>query len=287
VIKVIYADYLQQTGVPLFGGDGIYWRIYRRALRPASPVPTFVNINVATSRRLLAESKAHFMRWSSDPSDQETSWWWMVCDEYELSQLSSKMRNQTKRGYRECSVRRISGEWLAMNGYECYKAAFSRYRHAIPISEDDFRSHTLQRDVYESVFEFWGVFVADRLVGYTECIVEGEKGVATNVIKYDPGYLRYYPSYAMMDTLLRHYVAERGLPISNGTRSISHDTNMQDFLLKFGFRRQYCRLNVQYRHSIGSAVLLLYPFRKLLPAWGAINSVKTLLLQEKLRRECH
>lgn len=286
VIEMFYADYLQQTGIPLFDGAGIYWRIYRKALIPAPHIPTFVNVNVATSRRLLAESKAPLMRWSSHPSDQETSWWWMVCDEYELSQFSSKIRNQIRRGYRECSVRRISAEWLAMNGYECYKVAYSRYRHAVPTSEDSFRLYALQQAEYEPLFEYWGVFVADQLVGYTECVVEGEKGVKTNIIKYDPDYLRYYTSYAMMGTLLEHYVAERGLTVSNGNRAVSHDTNVQSFLLKFGFRRQYCRLNVQYRHSIELAIQLLYPFRKFLPGLGAIHGVKSLLFQEELRRAC-
>ena len=281
-----YIDYLKQTEIPLFKGADTYWRIYSGSLIPASPVPEFVSVDAETVRRLLDESSAHLIRWSSDPSDQETPWWWTVCDEYGLDLLASKMRNQVKRGYKECSTRRISAEWLADFGYECYLAAFSRYRHATPASQNDFKAPILQHVEYESVFQYWGVFVAERLVGYTECAVEAGKGVVTGVIKYDPDYLRRYPSYAMMDTLLNHYVAERGLPVNNGTRTISHDTNMQDFLLKFGFRRQYCTLNVQYRRLVGLAVMFLYPLRKLLPGWQAGRNIRALLFQEELKREC-
>ena len=281
-----YADYLKQEGLLLVSGAGIYWSIYRRALVPASLVPTFVDVDSKTARRLLNESGAHLMRWSNDPSSQETPWWWIVCDKYDAGQFSSKMRNMIKRGYKKCEARPVTAEWLSEFGYECYKAAFSRYSHAAPASEDDFKANILKQIGYESVFENWGVFVEDKLAGYAQCIVEDENGVATNVIKYDPDYLRDYTSYAMMDTMLNHYVAGKGLPMSNGTRAVSHDSNVQDFLLKFGFRRQYCRLNVQYRRSLGLAISMLHPFRKIIPGWAATHNVKALLFQEGLRRTC-
>jgi len=282
---VTYADYLQQTGQQLFLGADIYWQIYQKALIPASQIPTFVDVDIETGRRLLAESGAYLIRWSSDPSNQETSWWWIVCDDYDLAHLTSKMRNQIKHGRKDCIVRCISAEWLAEYGYECYQKAFDRYAHAVPMIESEFRSCTLSKVRYETLFENWGVFVEDRFVGYVECIVEGG-GVNTSVIKYDPDYLKYYPAYAMMDTLLTHYVAERKLPMSNGTRAVSHDTNMQDFLLKFGYRRQYCRLNVMYQSYLKLAVSCLYPFRSFIPDKGIMHKAKALLFQEELRREC-
>lgn len=76
--------------------------------------------------------------------------------------------------------------------------------------------------------------------------------------------------------------------VSNGERSITRDTNIQDYLLKFGFRRQYCRLNVIYRPLVKSVVTVLYPFRKhiaLLPDNNWLNKVQAVLYQEQLRRE--
>ena len=66
-----------------------------------------------------------------------------------------------------------------------------------------------------------------------------------------------------MDTLLTSYVVERALPINNGERTVLHDSNMQDFLLKFGFRRHYCRLNIIYSSPLHHVVNLVYPFRSL------------------------
>jgi hypothetical protein len=283
-IKVTYADYLQQIGVPIFYGADIYWQIYQKALIPASPVPTFVDVDIETSRRLLTESGVYLIRWSSDPSSQETSWWWIVCDDYDLVKLTSKMRNQIKHGHRDCMVRRISAEWLAECGYECYKKAFDRYRNATPSDKDKFKSRILRIAGYETLFENWGVFIGDQLVAYQVCGIEDKSAVSIIEAKYDPDCLKYYPAYAMMDTLLTHYVAERKLPMSNGTRAVSHDTNMQDFLLKFGYRRQYCRLNVMYQPYLKLAISCLYPFRKFVP--NKMHRMKALLLQEELRREC-
>lgn len=125
------------------------------------------------------------------------------------------------------------------------------------------------------------------MAGYCQCIVEGSN-VATSIIKYDPNYLKYYSSYALMDAILSYYVRERNMMVSNGTRAIAHDTNIQDYLLKFGFRREYCRLNVFYQPLVGMAVKVLYPFRrflKLMPDDSLKHKVEAVLYQEQLRRE--
>ena len=50
--------------------------------------------------------------------------------------------------------------------------------------------------------------------------------------------------------------------IHNGTKSIAHHTNIQDFLIKkFKFRKAFCHLHVLYRRDVEVLVNLLYPFR--------------------------
>jgi hypothetical protein len=77
--------------------------------------------------------------------------------------------------------------------------------------------------------------------------------------------------------------------VSNGSRSISHDTNMQDYLLKFGWHKQFCRLNIVYGPLAEIGVKALYPFRRYisrLPDHGVLHKVQSVLFQEQLRREC-
>ena len=52
--------------------------------------------------------------------------------------------------------------------------------------------------------------------------------------------------------------------INDGARSISHETNIQDFLIqKFKFRKAYCKLHIIYSQKVKLLLLMIYPFRSL------------------------
>ena len=75
--------------------------------------------------------------------------------------------------------------------------------------------------------------------------------------------------------------------INDGARSISHETNIQEFLIKkFKFRKAYCKLNVIYNLRIGFLVKLLYSFRLVLKLlnFEPFTKLNILLDQEKIRR---
>ena len=210
--KMNYADYLIRQGERLFEGGGTRWKIYHKALVPASPIPTFTQLTLEEAKAILNQSNAHFIRWSSDPTEEPTAWWWNVCSSYDKSKLSSNMRRQIKRGTRLCTVDRVSAPWLAQHGYECYVSAFQRYTNASPEPFESFRTRIMETADYEDLFQYWAVFCEGRLVGYVKCDIEPKKGVSTNVLKYNPEGLKQYASYALMDTLLTSYVVEKHFP---------------------------------------------------------------------------
>lgn len=274
-------------GYSLIYGGGYTWKFYQDALIPASPYPTYINLPLNEQKRLLKESGALFIRYTNNPTLNKTAWWYNSCDYYNLSELSSNTRNQVRRGNRECKVKKVDPGWLANHGYHCYRSAYNRYTNAIPVGEEVFRQGILAT-AGSDVFEYWAVFVDDNLAGYCQCIVEDGQ-VATSVIKYNPDYLRNYSSYALISGILEHYIAERGMIVSNGTRTIAHDTNVQEYLAKFGFQKRYCKLCIFYRFSVGCFVKAVYPFRKIVlgfPRRGIIHKIQAVLYQEQLRRDC-
>jgi hypothetical protein len=286
-MSIGYVEWLRRQGIPVFQGKDIYWQLYKGALIPASIGPCFVNLSSDEVKSLLRDSGAWFLRYSSDPCAQQTEWWYVLCDRFDPNKLSSNMRNQIKRGNRNCLVKKITGEWLAEHGYECYSAAFVRYKNATPAIESVFRGEVLAAE--RGPTEYWGVFVDDELAGYCKCIADDDY-VGTSVIKLDPAYLRQYSSYALISYLIDHYVVKQGRSISNGSRSVAHETAFQDFLLKIGFRKQYCRLNVVYQPWLESAVRVCYPFRRLvakLPDRGSLHKLQSLLFQEELNKICN
>ncbi len=281
-----YVEWLQTKGECLFKAGDMYWSLYQGALVPSPATTYYVELSHDDAKALLRESGAWFIRYSSDPCEQETDWWYIICDTYDPKMNSSNTRSKINRGNKRCSVKLIGAEWIADQGYGCYTTAFERYKNAIPASEEDFRKNILS--TLRAPFEYWGVFVENRLVGYCQCIIENSE-VATNVIKFDPSFLKDYTSYALINSLLMHYVVERHMSVSNGNRPVAHDSNMQGFLLKLGFRRQFCRLNVVYQPWLEFVVQTLYPLRKLIttmPGLGLVNKLQSILFQEELRRRC-
>jgi hypothetical protein len=87
-----------------------------------------------------------------------------------------------------------------------------------------------------------------------------------------------------------YYLIDRELKyVTDGTRSISHQTNIQNFLIhKFKFRKAYCCLHIRYQPFFGLLVSCLFPFRKLLLVFNFsfIRNINSILLQEKIRRNC-
>lgn len=266
--------------------SGLYWKLYNGCLIPAVATQFYIEEPLSKSEMnaLLRTSRAYFIRYSSSLKEsQESEWWYIVCNKYDKKLLSKNTRSKVNRGNRNFIVKKITYDFFINGAYSCYESAFSRYLDSKPMSEEDFiRQETPKKN---GPFEWWGVFDEEKMVGYCECIVEEEE-VSTNIIKFNPDYLKKYSSYALFDVLLTHYI-NRNYVVSNGHRSVSHDTNMQDYLVKFGFRKQYCKLHIHYQSYLKLIVIMTYPFRKLIrriPKNRAVNKVNALLSQEAIRR---
>ena len=132
-------------------------------------------------------------------------------------------------------------------------------------------------------FDFWAVFCEGKLATYSKCVV-GDDYAAASVLKSHPSYLRLYPVYALMDTMLKTYVVDEHKRVTFGFRSIAHDTNIQEFLEKFGFQKVYCDLKVVYRPSARAFVTVLMPFKSVLDRLPLRQSFKSVLTQEEIRR---
>jgi hypothetical protein len=244
-------------------------------------IPEPVHLESAEQSDLLLRSGARLMRYFTRQCKQETEFWWVGCSSYAPSK---KARNQIRRAYKNCTVRAIDGASLRESGYSCYTAAFARFGASKPISEGQFRGEIDQ--FQGGPFEFYGVFVGESIAGYVICVTDGDYVALLNM-KLDPGFFDAYPAYALLDTLCSEYVERRRYVLWNGYRSISHDTNMQDFLGKFGFVRNYCDLKVIYPRKFRALVNAVYPFHLLidkLPRQGMIPSLQALLFQESIAR---
>jgi hypothetical protein len=250
----------------VFWGGGTWWREYHRCLVPASLKPQPIELTKAEAAKLLKASGALLLRYFSKTFDQPTDFWYVACDRYDFEGVSSNTRSKIRRAYKNCVVERTEATWLADHGYECYSAAFSRYRDARAESKSVFQHELL--DSVGGPFDFWAVF-------------------ATVVVKLHPEYLPLYSAYGLWDTILKNYVTTEGKLVTNGFRAFVHDTNVQDFLRSFGFREVYCDLKIVYKEPLGLCVRILHPFKSItdvIPdSWGRA-AMRAMLAQEEIRR---
>ena len=202
-----------------------------------------------------------------------------------LDALSSKERNKFRRGLRDCEVRRISVKELADEGYQVYCAAWEHYGGQIPVTNEHlFQQGVLREAPYPDLLHNWGVYVNGRLIAYAQNQIHGKVEVSYSSIKLDPAYLHLRPSYALIHKMNEYYLDSLGFEyVNDGSRSIHHETNIQEFLMhNFCFEKAYTTLYVYYRWPLRWLLKIVYPFRDYVGQ--ADSRLKALLELERFRR---
>ena len=263
------------------------WRKYNGALIPDQPPHIEIDDGNSLIKKNISANNAFFARWTTKfDYNEETNFWYVICDEFiSIEKLSKNTRNQVRRGLRKCDVRIVDKEVIIEEGFESYCAAFINYNtHINPKNKAEFQNELL---AFGSEWEFWGIYNEEKMIGYCQNKVVG-KYCDYSTIKFHPNYLKLYPSYALFYTMNKYYLDEKGFDyVNDGARSISHETNIQEFLIKkFKFRKAYCKLNIIYNSRIGFLVKFLFSFRVVLKLlnFGPFIKLNILLIQEKIRR---
>ncbi len=219
-------------------------------------------------------------------------WWHVIKDSssgIELSSYSSKTRNQIRRGLKNFVCIPVDRQFIFENCFDVYKAAFSRYlTHEQLMSQRQFNSAI---DSLPCSTEFWVVLRKSNgeIAGFSENYIENST-CFYNSAWFDPSHLRDYCAYALFYSMNRHYLGELGFNyVSDGARSISHATEIHDFLIsKFHFRKAYSTLCVEYVTWLRFLIFILVPLKPLISmvSLPSFQKLKVLLTLECIRREC-
>ena len=263
------------------------WRKYNGSLMPDQPPHILVNDSENVIAKKIKEHNSYFARWTSNfDCHKQTDFWYVINDRHlKIEDYSKNTRSKIRRGLKNCIVKVVSLAVMKEFGYECYKYAFENYNtHLQPKSNLEFADDL---DALDRQWEFWGVFFDGKLIGYSQnSIVKDYCDYST--IKFHPKYLKYYPSYALFFSMNAYYLNEMKFKyVNDGARSISHETNIQEFLIqKFQFRKAYCKLHLSYSYKFKMIILLLYPLKSII---GSFNNtfakkVSSVLKQETIRR---
>ena len=268
-----------------------FWRKYHGSIIPWNP--PHLNMNL-TKERIYLDIKAnnsYFARWTTDFDSKKSSFFWYIINDKKLNfnDYSKNTKSKINRGLKKLTAKIISKEELILNGYSVYEKALKRYAVVLKKkTEIDFFNEINNLD---KSWQFWGIYCnkSDRLVAFSlNRIVNDYCDYST--VKFDPDYLKDYSSYVLYYSMNKYYLNEnRFRYVNNGTRSISHQTNIHAFLIdKFKFRKAYCNIQVLYSPIFKIIVQLFYPIRFLFPIipLDFFRKIHVVLYQEEIRILC-
>ncbi len=250
-----YAAYVANS-YPIQWLGGVPWRVKNRILEPIWPPHRRARATAEQVHAALVRSGAQLARWHDGWDTAPCDWWWICCDDgnYDLDRLPRRGRRGARLGLTRCEVRRIDAACLGEQGYPVYQAAHARYpSHVRPAPMAGFVAE-IGRSSGSGFYDNWGCFVQGQLVAYARCIVLDD-AVILSEVKSDPAQLAAKPNNALIYALTRDYLRSGSVRyVTDGSRSVHHETAFQDFLEELGYRRVYCRLQVAMRPLLAAAI---------------------------------
>lgn len=235
-----------------------------------------------------------FARWTTDfDCQEETEWWCLIKDTpFDIMSLKSNRRSLITRGLKRVDVKVIVPADYAEQMAEVYIKAWKSY-------DESYEEESNREQITEQFLaltkdnlgnsEYLGAFLKDTdvMIGYSIYDLFDD-WVEYSAVKTDPEYLNTQVNAALVYYGLERYMKPGIKYILGGWRTLVHDTNYQDYLLKnFGFRKAYCKLHIQYRWWVKTVVFFLYPFRNFVKKGSKnklIYSLWCVLNQEEIYR---
>jgi len=289
-----YSDFLSVKGERFSIVDNHIYKRYNSMIVPFGPITDDYSISHHKAKELLNRLGGILVRYTKGniSTDQIQEWYAIVCREFvsvETLKSKLKIKGEIKRGITNCEVKRIDPQYLSKMGYDIYYNSLLSYRSLdISVSSKEQFIHNISSTTdFDDIIHHWGAFNKNELIAYCSNYIFDDIEASYTTMKLDPKHLHLYPSYALFYEMNKYYLSETKTKYVNaGFRSILHDTNIQNFLIrKFNFKKVYLDLDLYYRPLLGSAVKLAYPFRSLFSRFdGRVNAIMQL---ERIRRSAN
>jgi hypothetical protein len=247
------ADKIIKDWAQCFNGimwtDNIPWFYENKLLKPLTMPHKISNVDRKKVREIIKSKSALVAYWTDNWDLGETEWWWTSCDdkEYDVENIEDKRgRRDVRKGIRECSVKKMIPEEFVKSTYPVYSNAYNSYKYhnLRNFSADQYREYIFNKSSFNG-YELWGAFINERLAAYASVVILDD-AVLIESAKSDPELQNHCPNNALFYIITKHYLNERNKKyITNGPRTLFHPTNINDMLIRMGYRKIYCQLNVE------------------------------------------
>lgn len=258
-------DYFESVSISYTYIDNVLYQRHGMALIPAQSLPAYHSPSEPEIQLALRKTGALLALITRETSVSETQWWAVVCREFQsIETLKKKTRWAIRQGLKNYRYELSNANQLVEYGYGVHVASFQRYVDANPMPEEDY-IQMVEAMQASSQFEFMVVYSeADSdIAGYAILQVD-DTGVFIHTMDIPELHLKNNAAYGLVYSIVEHYLANLGKTIGNGTRSLIHETKMQDFLVKFGFGREYSILHVSTTYWLALVLKVTSPFLNIL-----------------------
>lgn len=278
-------------GYSYFEEGGFCWRFSQNVIMPLSMPHVLNGVNEPLAKKILKDNNGWLLRWDSCLDDYPVSdWWHVIKDGTEvLSELPKKTRYMIRKASGIFRVQQWSKERIAKECYQVYCSAYKRYQtYERKFTESEFRQAV---NALPANTEFWVISRkdTDEIAGFAENLVLDNACFYVSMW-LDPDEMKHFSGYLLFHEMNKHYLNDMRLDyVSDGARSISHKTEIHQYLIsRFHFRKAYAKLNVVYKPWLHLVVGLLYPVRHLLSLipFAIFRKMSVVLRQEEIRRKC-
>ncbi len=216
------------------------------------------NVEKKQIRKMLRQRKAWFAMWNyASDFDSKGNWYRCICDIKEYSDnsiRSSNVRHNLRRSLKRCLIKKIDISWLATNGYEVYLKASSNFKNFNTLSLENYKNEMLENLKYDNRIAY-GAFLEEKLIAYITLII-CEDSIFGDTAFFDPDYSNAYPMYGLYFTVARDALSAGYSAFDRGTKPLFHETEIDSFLLRLGFRLSYCKLGFYALPPFNIAIIL-------------------------------
>lgn len=159
--------------------------------------------------------------------------------DYGLNSLSSKARNQTRRGLEQCEVRAVPFGELHEKAMLLNRETLLRQNRKVGADFESYWTRYYANAAEADGAEAWGAFVDGALAAYLIAFRMGEVAHVL-IVRSSSAYLKQYPNNALIYSYLDHALNRAGLrEVSIGLESIQEGMDTLDhFKMGMGFRKQ-------------------------------------------------
>ncbi len=270
------------------------WKYYNHAIIPDCAPHEDVDTSALTEGKIWKQGNPILARWTTKwDCGYETSWWYTILDTtFDINRINAKRRYEIKKGNKYFDSRIFCAYDIKEQYYAVDVAAYSAYPEKYRPSVDQ---EDLYKKLYKNSFEnnkvFFGAFSKEtgQLCGYVLVFVY-DNYIYLAKQKAIPEFEKNGINAFLVHSVIDHYNDQlsKEFYICDGERNISHETEFQNFLEKyFGFRKAYCRLNIEYRPSIKWIISICYRFKnifKRLDNIGIVHMINSVLTMEEIKR---